>query len=943
MPLGGTNSNDSRFGNNNMMQHSEEIPMNRIRTHNSTNWNGNPNGDDSIYKHDTRGKEEPMNDAPQAGIAGRRKLAKVNSRGEHHKDKDTQLTGMGKIYDKIVGFSVVTRYMVYVVPVAGIIAIPIALGATTAKETRVGGMRLLWFFLWVELVWLSIWIAKLFAQFLPYLFVFLCGVVSPGTRKYALILRNVEIPLSLVGWAVATNATFKVLSERGDNIPMGWYGIMQKILGAALIASIIYLAEKMIIQLISISYHQRSFDNRIADSKRNIFLLGLLYDASRSLFPMYCQEFEDEDYMIATSFEGAVGGKLKQSHAHKKRSGSATPMRLLNGAMRVGDKVTSAFGNIATEITGKQVFNPNSAHSIVIEALEKKKSSEALARRIWMSFVVEGAEGLTLEDIREVLGPARRDEADEAFYSIDVDGNADISLDEMVLKIVDMSRERKAIANSMHDIGGAISVLDSVLASVAFVIIVFIFVAFLNANFVTTLATAGTTLLSLSFVFAVTCQEFLGSCIFLFIKHPYDVGDRVDIKGPEQEQLVVQQISLLYTVFKRIDYMKMVQVPNIVLNTMWIENVTRSSAMKEQFELSISFDTSLEDVELLRAEMEAFVQHPDNSRDYQPDIIMECSGVGTMDKMVLKTEIRHKSNWSNETVRASRRSKFFCALVLALRKIPIYGPGGGGDALGDPANPTYSVTVTDEMAAAAREKAAKDKEAQRLVATKKDEVIDAGDVEKSGVLATGAEHAAMGAMTNRKAGDDEGRDNSSGSTLGGDENHLERKRSHDIERLRSDLVKRQSTRGKRRAEMPSLNTAGLSGRASMDVDSPVGKRQAHDVMSPATAARIDEEAEVGGWETSYGQPAANPAPAYASSQHQPVTQQASNSNPYSNAAPQIQGGSSLPQQGQQSGPGQSLTGGAYNNFPTSNTGFGAPAGQQSLAPPRKDMGGGGRI
>lgn len=915
--------------------------MTKVRTHNSTNWNGNPNGEDSIYKHDTRGKEEPINDAPQGGVAGRRKLVKVNSRGEHQKDKDTSLTAMGRFYDKVVSFSVVTRYMVYVVPVAAIIAIPIALGATTATETKVGGMRLLWFFLWIELVWLSIWIAKLFAQFLPYMFVFLCGVVSPGTRKYALILRNVEIPLSLVGWAVATNATFKVLSDRSDNTRMPWYNVMQKILGAALIASLIYLAEKMIIQIISISYHQRSFDGRIAESKRNIFLLGLLYEASRSLFPMYCQEFEEEDYLIATSFEGRVGTKSKQGHAHKKRSGTATPMRLLNGAIRVGDKVTSAFGNIATEITGKQVFNPNSAHSIVIEALEKKKSSEALARRIWMSFVVEGSEGLTLEDIREVLGPARRDEADEAFYSIDVDGNADISLDEMIMKIVDMSRERKAIAKSMHDIGGAISVLDSVLATVAFVIIVFIFVAFLNANFVTTLATAGTTLLSLSFVFAVTCQEFLGSCIFLFIKHPYDVGDRVDIKGPEQEQLVVQQISLLYTVFKRIDYMKMVQVPNIVLNTMWIENVTRSSAMKEQFEISISFDTSLEDVELLRAEMEAFVQHPDNCRDYQPDVIMECAGVGTMDKMVLKTEIRHKSNWSNESVRASRRSKFFCALVLALRKVPIYGPGGGGNPLGDPTNPSYSVTVTDEMAAAARATADKEKEEKRLVPTPKDyNVTDAGDVEKSGVLATGAEHAAMGSMTNRKAADDEGRDNSSGSTLG-DDNALERQRSNDIERLRTDLVKRQSTRGRRRADMSSLTTSGLTaesgGSIGQQIISPTGKRTNHDVMSPGAAARIDEEAELGGWETSYGQPAANPAPAYGSSQ--PLAQQAG--NPYSNAAPQVQGGSAIPQQGQQSGQGQSLTGGAYNNFPTSNTGFGGPS-QQSGVPPRKEMGGGGR-
>ena len=52
----------------------------------------------------------------------------------------------------------------------------------------------------------------------------------------------------------------------------------------------------------------------------------------------------------------------------------------------------------------------------------------------------------------------------------------------------------------------------------------------------------------------------MGSCIFLFVKHPYDVGDRVDITGPEKEQLIVEKISLLYTVFVRIDKMQVVQV-----------------------------------------------------------------------------------------------------------------------------------------------------------------------------------------------------------------------------------------------------------------------------------------------------------------------------------------------------------------------------------------------
>ena len=239
--------------------------------------------------------------------------------------------------------------------------------------------------------------------------------------------------------------------------------------------------------------------------------------------------------------------------------------------------------------------------------------------------------------------------------------------------------------------------------------------AFLNANFTTTLATAGTALLSLSFVFSATAQEVLGSCIFLFVKHPFDVGDRVDIGD---KALVVERISLLYTVFKEIGTHKTTQVPNLTLNSLWIDNITRSKAMRERLLVYVSFDTTLEDVQLLRDEMQNFVCAKENMRDFQADVEVEITGIAEMNKLELKVEIKHKSNWSNEAVRASRRSKFMCALVLALRKVPIYAPGGGGAALGSADQPSYSVAVNSEQAESLRDTFAKNKEAKRLVPSK---------------------------------------------------------------------------------------------------------------------------------------------------------------------------------------------------------------------------------
>ncbi|KAH6724469.1 Mechanosensitive ion channel-domain-containing protein [Leptodontidium sp. 2 PMI_412] len=823
------------------------IPLTNVQTRASSTGARKPG--EGVMNDGDLSNQPTSTDEEKKGLfhrGGRRKAKKIDSKPVRRgtDGEEISITGLGKLYNKIVTFSVVTRYLMYVAPIASLIAIPIVIYAATDRNARfVGtGVKVWLFWLWIEIIWLSIWVSKLVSKAVPGIFMFLCGVVSSGTRKYATILRAVEIPLSLVGWSVTSLVTFTALtsSHLNPGPQKGWIDVMKKLLAPALIASIIFLVEKMLVQLISINYHKRSFDGRIKDSKRNIHLLGLLYDASRTLFPVYCPEFIEEDYIINDSIEALLAKATGQKPSHA-RSGSATPMRIIGNIGRVGDKVTSVFGNIASEITGKQVFNPTSSHTIIIEALEKTKSSEALARRLWMSFVVEGKEALYAEDIEEVLGPGRKEEADEIFGALDNDGNGDISLEEMIMKVVEIGRDRKAINASMRDVGQAIGVLDSVLVTILCVIVLFIFVAFQNTSFVTTLATAGTTLLSLSFVFAATTQEFLGSCIFLFVKHPYDVGDRVDI---DKVYLVVEQISLLYTVFKRIDTMKMVQVPNIVLNNLWIENVTRSKAMKEQLEMFISFDTTLEDIELLRAEMEAFVRASDNSRDFQPDIILEATGIGNMDKLQLKVEIRHKSNWANETVRAARRSKFMCALVLALRKIPIYAPGGGGEALGGPTNPGYSVAISDEWAAEAREKAKTAKEEKRFIPTpKKDNTASSSGVDH---LGSNTEEGAADSLNRRKPTEDP----SAGWVATRDDEEdghmdaLERKRSNEIDNLKSALLKRASTRGRRRPGDHLPPSPGLYNTPSLNVTAASPRNTAGFGVRDV----VDEEAEL---ETGY--------------------------------------------------------------------------------------------
>ncbi|KAH0537826.1 hypothetical protein GP486_008810 [Trichoglossum hirsutum] len=178
-------------------------------------------------------------------------------------------------------------------------------------------------------------------------------------------------------------------------------------------------------------------------------------------------------------------------------------------------------------------------------------------------------------------------------------------------------------------------------------------------------------------------------------------------------------------------------------------------------------------------------------------------------------------------LRASRRSKFMCALVLALRKVPIYGPGSGDAVLGDVGKPTYSVAVTPSEAAAQRDDFAAKKEAKRLVPSKKPDESGPPDVKNSSGKSRdeditiapppggGSGWAAVTALNTRNVAYDPARDDwqaerDEGATLGG-RTSSDTRRGNDVEEARG--LQRENSRGRRKreaaGEAPSQQPQGL--------------------------------------------------------------------------------------------------------------------------------------
>ncbi len=146
----------------------EQVPSDgqRLRNQNSTT---------ALRQQDTMTSTEKKG----GFFRGMRKKPEFKVQGTGKKGYDGEedtVNTMGKLYRKVAHFSVVTRYFLYVLPLGILIAVPIIIGVVAKNHATIGGVRMVWFFTWVEIVWLSLWGSKTVAHYLPAVFRVLAGM-----------------------------------------------------------------------------------------------------------------------------------------------------------------------------------------------------------------------------------------------------------------------------------------------------------------------------------------------------------------------------------------------------------------------------------------------------------------------------------------------------------------------------------------------------------------------------------------------------------------------------------------------------------------------------------------------------------------------------------------------------------------------------------------------
>ena len=111
---------------------------------------------------------------------------------------------------------------------------------------------------------------------------------------------------------------------------------------------------------------------------------------------------------------------------------------------------------------------------------------------------------------------------------------------------VNAFRERRALALTLNDTKTAVNKLHRVLNFLVAIIILVIWLLILEIATSKIILFVSSQLVLVAFVFGNTCKTIFEAIIFLFVMHPFDVGDRCEIDGV-QVRFVSHCVSTLQT------------------------------------------------------------------------------------------------------------------------------------------------------------------------------------------------------------------------------------------------------------------------------------------------------------------------------------------------------------------------------------------------------------
>ncbi|XP_057776325.1 mechanosensitive ion channel protein 10-like [Salvia miltiorrhiza] len=462
------------------------------------------------------------------------------------------------------------------------------------------------------------------------------------------------LALVLITWALL----FREGVDRSSRATTKILDLITWTIASLLIGACLWLLKNLLLKILASSFHVNTFFDRIQES---IFHQYILFSLSGKPV-MEAEQLLGRASSNVSQFSFRVTKKDKEGkekkekevidinklHQMKQEKVSAWTMKMLvdvisnSGLTTISNALDESVYNGGNEQTDKEITN--------------EEEAIAAAYHIFRNVAQPGCTYIDEYDMRRFM---LKEEVDIVFPMIDVGETGKIDRKALTEWVVKVYKDRRALAHALTDTKTAVKQLNKLITGILMIIIVVIWLLLTGIATTKVLVVMSSQLVVAVFMFGNTCKTIFEAIIFVFVMHPFDVGDRCVIDGV---QMIVEEMNIFTTVFLKADNEK-VYYPNSVLSTKPISNFYRSPDMGDSLEFSIDFKTSMEKIGALREKIKKYLEK--NPQLWHANHNLVVKEIENVNKIKMALFFNHTMNFQNFAEKSRRRTE----LVLEMKRI----------------------------------------------------------------------------------------------------------------------------------------------------------------------------------------------------------------------------------------------------------------------------------
>ncbi|GAB4853743.1 hypothetical protein Ancab_017936 [Ancistrocladus abbreviatus] len=552
---------------------------------------------------------------------------------------------------KKLRISILLEWTVFVILVALLIG---SLTIDPLSDFKIWGLGL---WKWCVLA-IVIFCGRLVTEWLINVLVFLIERNFLLKRKVLYFVYGLKGSVQLFLWLGFTLLAWVLLFNHGVKRSRRTTKILHRItiaLAGCVVGAALWLLKTLLIKSLAVTFHVKRFFDRIQESLFHQYILQIL--SGPPLMEM-AEKAGSATQSGRLSF-GRLGKRndakkeevidIEKLNKMKQEKVSAWTMRGLIKVIR-GTGLSTISNNLdaVTDDEGNDKSN---------KEITSEWEAKSAAYQIFKNVAKPRHKYIEVEDLLRFM---KKEEVDYLFpLFAGATETGKIKRSALTKWVVDAYLERKSLAHSLNDTKTAVEELNKIASGIAVIVIIIVWNLMMEFMTMKILVFFSSQLLLVVFMFGNTAKTIFEAIIFVFVMHPFDVGDRCVIDGV---QMVVEEMNILTTIFLRYDNEKIIY-PNSVLATKPISNFYRSPEMSDSVEFAVDFSTSIETISALKARIKAYIES--KPQHWRPAHTLQFKEIENMNKVKLGLYVNHTINFQNSGEKGSRRSD----LVMELKKI----------------------------------------------------------------------------------------------------------------------------------------------------------------------------------------------------------------------------------------------------------------------------------